>query len=69
MPVALPDGVPPGESFAVLALDGRALAVGDAHGTRRGDRLTAASGPAEPPRASPAARRAPKLAGTERAGQ
>jgi len=34
VPVVLPGGVPVDESFAVLALDGRALAVGDAHGTR-----------------------------------
>ncbi|WP_191330327.1 DUF2332 domain-containing protein [Frigoribacterium sp. ACAM 257] len=34
VPVAVPDGTPDAESFAVLALDGRALAVGDAHGTR-----------------------------------
>lgn len=34
VPVAVPEGVPADEAFAVLALDGRALAVGDAHGTR-----------------------------------
>jgi hypothetical protein len=34
VPVTVPDGVPAEESFAVLALDGRAVAVGDAHGTR-----------------------------------
>jgi hypothetical protein len=32
--VVVPDGVPDDEAFAVLALDGEALAVGDAHGTR-----------------------------------
>lgn len=30
----VPEGVAPGDEFAALALDGRALAVGDAHGTR-----------------------------------
>jgi len=30
----VPEGVAPGDGFAALALDGRALAVGDAHGTR-----------------------------------
>jgi hypothetical protein len=34
VPVVVPPGTPGAESFAVLALDGLALAVGDAHGTR-----------------------------------
>ena len=29
-----PPGVPAGDAFAALALDGRAIGVGDAHGTR-----------------------------------